>query len=187
MQRNTVIVIALVVLALGLAAGWFLGRWQLERSWAEPITIGAADVERSSAGDADPTPPAGTRVIAPMPLQRARAVLHEATATDPVRLRVGSVGRSDGEAYLHLTIGNHGTCAVRELDGVAYGFDARGMPARLNRAGETYVAFHAEGLDLAPDDEVFEEWSLHHVDTASIALAQVDRVGCTDGTSWARP
>jgi hypothetical protein len=186
MTRNTIALLVLA-LAVGLAIGWLAGRWQLERSWAEPPTVlSEADVSRASAGDADPTPPAGTPVMAAMPLQRSRHALHELVATDPVRVRIGAIGRSDGEMFLHVTLHNHGTCTVREAEGVAYGFDASGHSARVNRGGEHYVAFHATDLDLAPGAETNEESSLHHVGTASIVLAQVDRVTCTDGTTWAR-
>ncbi len=187
MTRIRVIAIVLVVLVVGLTVGWFAGRWQLERQWSEPVILGEDDVRRSSEGDADPTPAAGTRVLAAMPIQRARAALRALVADDPVRVPVGSVGRSDGEMFLHVTLVNHGTCAVREVEGVAYGFDAWGRPARLNRAGEHYVAFHATDLDLAPGGSAFQEYPLHHPDIGSIALAQVERVGCADGTSWSRP
>jgi hypothetical protein len=181
------VLIGLLVLAVGAAIGWLVGRWELERRWAEPVVIGAADAARSSEGDADPTPPAGTEVLAPMPILRARAALRAVVAEDPVRLRVGSIGRSDGEMFLHLTLENHGDCTVREVEGGAYGFDARGMPARLNRAGEQYVAFHASDLALAPGAHENYEWPLHHPHAASLALAQVERVGCADGTQWERP
>lgn len=186
MPRYAIIVLVVVVLVSGLLVGWFVGRWDLERRWSEPRTITEEDVRRSSEGDADPTPPAGTHVLAAMPIQRSRAALRALVEGDPVRVRVGSIGRSDGEMYLHLTLENHGSCAVREIDGVAYGFDAWGRSARLNRGGEHYVAFHATDLDVAPGGSAFEEYPLHHPDIGSIALAQVDRVGCTDGTSWAR-
>lgn len=180
------VLVVLVVLAIGVAIGWLVGRWELERRWAEPIVVGVDDHARSSEGDADPTPPVGAHVLAPMPIQRARQALAAIVADDPVRLRVGSVGRSDGEMYLHLTLENHGACTVREVEGVAYGFDARGMPARLNRAGEQYVAFHTDTLSLAPGAHEIVEWPLHHPHVASLALAQVERVGCTDGTLWTR-
>jgi hypothetical protein len=186
MTRNNIVALVVLVLVVGLVVGWVLGRWDLERRWAEPTTIGEADVRRSSEGDADPTPAAGTRVLPAMPIQRSRAALAELVEGDPVQVRVGSVGRSDGEMFLHLTLVNHGTCAVREVDGVAYGFDAWGRSAKLNRAGEHYVAFHATDLDLGAGGSAFQEYPLHHPDIASIALAQVDRVGCADGTSWSR-
>jgi hypothetical protein len=185
MPRYAIVLIVVAVL-VGLLVGWLVGRWDLERRWSEPRTISADDVRRSSEGDADPTPPAGTVVMAAMPVQRARAALADLVAEDPVRVPVGSIGRSDGEMFLHLTLVNHGTCAVREVEGVAYGFDAWGRSARLNRAGEHYVAFHATDLDLAPGASAFEEYPLHHPDIGSIALAQVERVACADGTSWSR-
>lgn len=186
MRRITVLVLVLVVLVVGLLVGWFAGRWELERRWAEPTTISEDDVARSSEGDADPTPAAGTRVLPAMPLQRSRAALRELVAEDPVQVSVGSIGRSDGEMFLHVTLVNHGACAVREVEGVAYGFDAWGRSARLNRAGEHYVAFRSSDLELAPGASSFQEYPLHHPDIGSIALAQVERVGCADGTSWER-
>jgi hypothetical protein len=186
MKRGTLIVIGIVLLLVGGIVGWLAGRWSLEQAWAAPVTIGADDARRSSEGDADPTPAAGTVVLAAMPLQRARHALHDVAADDPVRMRIGSIGRSDGEMFLHLTLVNHGTCAASEVDGVAYGFDAWGRSARLNRGGEHYVAFHATGLDLAPGASSLQEFPLHHPDIASIALAQVDHVRCADGTEWAR-
>jgi hypothetical protein len=186
MKRGTLIAIAIALVGLGLVIGWLAGRWSLEQAWATPHTIGTSDVQRSSAGDADPTPAAGTVVLAEMPIQRARRALRDLAADAPVRMRIGSVGRSDGETFLHLTLVNRGTCAVTDVEGVAYGFDAWGRSARLNRAGEHYVAFHASGLDLAPGASSREEYPLHHVDIASIALAQVDHVACADGSEWAR-
>lgn len=186
MRRSTYLGIALALLALGLLVGWFVGRWQLEQSWAEPMVISAADVERSSQGDADPTPQAGTRVLAAMPLQRARHALHDLVASDPVQMTIGSIGRSDGLMELHLTLHNRGECEVTEVEGVAYGFDASGHSRRLNRGGEHYVAFRSTELALAPGASSQEAYPLLHPDTASIALAQVERVSCADGTRWSR-
>jgi hypothetical protein len=186
MKRGTLIAMAIVLVGLGLVIGWLAGRWSLEQAWATPHTISTADVQRSSDGDADPTPAAGTVVLASMPIQRARRALRALVDDAPVRMRIGSIGRSDGEMFLHLTLVNRGTCAVTHVDGVAYGFDAWGRSARLNRGGESYVAFHATGLSLAPGGSTQEEYPLHHPDTASIALAQVDHVTCADGTEWAR-
>lgn len=185
MRRSTLI--AVILLVVGLLVGWFGGRYALERQWSEPLaTLAPGDVRRSSAGNADPTPAAGTRVLRPMPIQRSRAAIRELVANDPMVMSVGDVGRDDHLMELHLTLRNRGRCTVTGLEGVAYGFDAWGQPARLNRAGEHYVAFRSTGLDVAPGTSTQQGYALRHPLTASLALAQVERVTCADGTRWAR-
>jgi hypothetical protein len=72
---------------------------------------------------------------------------------------------------------------------VAYGYDAYGKPSRLNRGGENYVAFsEAQVTDFAPSSTYTLSMKLHNAnnDHASLVVAQVDQVKCSDGTSWAR-
>lgn len=180
-------VVALLALLLGGLAGWFLGRYQLQRQWSQPeVLVSAADAQRSSAGNADPTPAAGTRVLHPAPLRLSRARL-AARRADPVQCTVGAVGRGDEGAELHLTLRNQGRCAVTSVEGVGYGFDAWGRPAQLNRGGEHYVAFRETLREpLAPGEHSERSFPLRFALTASVALAQVDRVGCADGTVWTR-
>ncbi len=186
MRRRTTL-IAITLLVVGLLVGWFAGRYMLERQWAAPLyVLTADDVRRSSEANADPTPPAGTRVMHPMPIQRSRLAMRDLVARDPVVLTVGSVGRDDSAIELHLTLSNRGHCTVTEVEGVAYGFDAWGRPSKLNRGGEHYVAFHSTGLDVAPGATSQQGYPLRHPSNASLALAQVERVTCADGTRWAR-
>lgn len=186
MRRSNVI--AFVLLVLGLIVGWFAGRWSLENQWSQPLaTITPDEARRSAEGHADPTPAAGTRVLRAMPIGRSRLALRTVVANDPVFSPVGSVGRgSEGEMELNVTLRNRGRCTVTALEGVAYGFNAWGQSSKLNRAGEHYVAFRSEGLTVAPGAATQASFPLHHPDTASIVLAQVDRVTCADGTNWAR-
>jgi hypothetical protein len=183
--RRTAIVAA-VALLVGLLAGYFTGRLLLEREWSQPEVLLRQDqAARSAGGGADPTPAAGTRVLRPMPLSRSRLALAGLTARAPVVATVGSVGRSGGAMELHLTLRNRGRCRVARVEGVAYGFDAIGRPAKMNRAGEHYLAF-AGGEPIEPGQSVQAAWPLHFPDVASLAVAHVDRVQCTDGTRWAR-
>lgn len=175
--------IAAIALVLGLALGYMLGRWSLEREWSQPEQLLRAS-SRGRSG-ADPVPPEGTRGIGPMPLARSRRALAALVARDPVVVTVASVGRDDEAMELHLTAHNRSACPVVELAGVAYGFDAWGAPARMNVGGEHFVAFEAHET-IEPGGRLQLAFPLRHPDTASLVLAQVDRVGCADGTRWAR-
>jgi hypothetical protein len=184
------ILVGLACLAFGLFIGIFLGRWLLEREWSQPQVLqrlSEADARRSSGKDADPSPAVGALVLRGAPLARARLVLAELTKSDPVVLSVGDVGNSDEGNELHLDLRNRGKCAVSSFAGTAYGYDAYGKPARMNKSGEHYVAFREQNLtDLGPNQTHSLSMLLHHVDIASLALAQVDQVTCSDGTRWAR-
>ena len=104
-----------------------------------------------------------------------------------LRLRASRRDRAASAARLHLDLKNRGKCAVKSLSGTAYGYDAYGAPARMNKGGEHYVAFSANDLsDLGPGQEYSLTQLLHHAETASLTVAQVDSVTCTDGTKWAR-
>ncbi|WP_394822761.1 hypothetical protein [Pendulispora albinea] len=189
------LLVAVATLVVGLIAGYFIGRFSLEQQWRQPTTHVTRDsYEEASRDDADPTPAAGTLVMKAMPLERTRMAVRERTAADPVVAIVGAIGRNDGEVELHVQVENRGTCEVTKIEGVAYGFDAQRRPAKLNRHGENYVAFVAplpgshEPLKLAPGGgKTLISEKLRYVENASLALAQVDRITCADGSVWNRP
>ena len=184
------ILVGVACLVVGLLVGIFVGRALLEREWSQPQVLqrlSAADAQRSTGKDADPAPKEGALVLGRAPLARARQVLADVTRADPVVLSVGDVGNSDEGNELHLDLKNRGKCAVSSFSGTAYGYDAYGKPARMNKGGEYYVAFSEENVkDLAPNETHSLTMLLHHVDIASLAVAQVDQVTCADGTKWVR-
>ena len=177
-------------LAVGLLLGIFLGRFLLEREWSQPSVlkrVSAADAQRSTGKDADPSPKEGTLLLGPAPVARARLVLAEVTKADPLVLSVGDVGNSDEGNELHLDLTNRGKCAVKSFSGTAYGYDAYGKPSAMNKGGEYYVAFAEDNVtDLGPNETHSLSMLLHHVSVASLAVAHVDQLTCTDGTRWAR-
>ena len=166
-----VVLAALLALAVGLTAGYFWGRWSLEQQWRRPmapITQGA--FERSSAESADPTPAVGTSVIRPMPLARTRVVLRELTATDPVKVTVGTrdagkTGRTPpGPAQRRGVRGRlrRGRVRVR----------AWNRPSPMNKGGEHYVAFQRRFPERrsrcgSPSTRRRVSQALHYVDDAS--------------------
>lgn len=187
-------VLSFATLVVGVIVGYLVGRWSLDREWREPLVIvGADDQARSAANDADPTPKAGSKVMRGMPLRKTREAMTLLTAKDPVRVTVGSIGRGDdGTTELHLALKNDSKCEVVSLEGVAYGFDAWSRPAAMNRRGEHYVAFASDGRSdgqpkIDPSGKAQLAQKLRYVDTASVAVAQVDTFTCADGTRWARP
>lgn len=184
------IVVGVGCLILGLALGILVGRWHLERQWSQPAVLqrqSEAASQRSSGKDADAAPKVGALVLGPAPLARTRMVLAEITKGDPVVMSVGDVGNGDEGLELHLDLKNRGQCAVKSLSGTAYGFDAYGKPARMNKGGEHYVAFSEDDVKgLGPNEEHSLSLKLRHADIASLAVAHVDNVVCTDGTKWAR-
>ena len=190
-MRNVVIV-GVICLVVGGLIGWFSGRFMLERYWTQPLVLkrlAEADVQLSKGEGAEPVPPVGTTVLRSAPLALARAALADFTRQDPVVLTVGDVARGAGDSHLKLDLKNRGRCAVSSFAGVAYGYDAYGRPSRLNKGGENYVAFSEEKVaDLAPSATHSLSMKLHNDnnDQASLVLAQVDRVKCSDGTSWKR-
>ena len=177
-------------LVVGLVVGIFLGRWLLDREWSQPAVLqrlSAADAHRSTGKDADPAPKEGSLVLGPAPVARARLVLADITKADPVVLTMGDVGNTDNGMELHLDLKNRGKCAVKSLSGTAYGYNAFGKPAQMNKGGEYYVAFNEDNLtDLAPDQTHSLSLLLHNAEIASLAVAHVDQVTCSDGTKWAR-
>jgi hypothetical protein len=185
-----VVVVGCICLVAGVLIGWYVGRFMQERYWSQPFVLkrlAAADVERSSGPGADPAPAAGTVVLRPTPLERARRVIAEITRLDPLVVTLGDVGTGTAYSQLNLELKNRGKCAVSAFSGVAYGFDAYGRPSQLNRGGEHYVAFAEKNVnDFAPAAMHSLSMRLHHNETASLVVAHVDRVTCADGTRWAR-
>src|ERR1041384_617130 len=85
-------------LVVGLILGILIGRSFLERKWTQPAVlkrVSAADAQRSTGKDADPSPKEGSLLLGPAPLARARLVLAEITKSDPLVLAVGDeIGRA---------------------------------------------------------------------------------------------
>lgn len=182
-----VLLLCAVTLALGLAIGFFLGRALLEREWRDPlVTISDESARRSAANDADATPRGGAKVLRPMPLRRARLAVRELTKDDPLVLRVGAVGNGEDGAELHLVLHNRGKCKIAAFEGVVYGFDAFGVPARLNRGGEPYLAVSSTAANIDPDATYVYAARARYPETASLAIAHVDSVTCDDGKRWTR-
>jgi hypothetical protein len=179
--------IAAIALVLGVILGFFAGRSMLERQWSSPfVTVSASDAKSSSSEGADPTPKEGSSVMIPLPLGRARLVAKAATAKDPLVMTVGAVGRGDEGAELHLVLDNRGKCNITGFEGTAYAYDAWGKPAKANKGGEDYVAFSAKDQHIAPGESTLFVEKLKYPDTASLAVAMVDKVSCADGTTWKR-
>lgn len=188
MRKPALAIVLGLLLAAVFAAGYYMGRAKIEREWRlPPATLGESDVSRLKVDGADPVPPAGSHVLGAMPLARAREALRAFTAQDPVKITVGSIGRTDDGLELHLVVENHAPCQVTSYQGVAYGFAADGRSARLNKSGEHFVAFAKDDAKIAANEKGVLEAPLKNPDIASIALAQVDRWRCADGTTWARP
>lgn len=186
-MSKTAILAVLVALFLGLAVGFFVGRWMLERSWRQPQMLLSPDEQKRLAADgADPVPPAGTKVLRSMPLERARMAAREITENDPLVMAVGAVGNGDEGAELHLELENKGKCTVTAYSGVAYSFDAWGNPVKLNKSGENFVAFTADKTEIEPGKHHLHSQKLRYPETASLVVAQVDSVSCKDGAPWKR-
>ncbi len=199
-----VLAFAVPALLIGLAAGYFLGRATLEHQWADPtMVLSQDDASRAASDGADPAPAAGTRVLRPMPIQRARLALRELTAKDPLKVVVGSVGRDDTAVDLHLMLENHADCQIVAYQGVAYAFDAHGFPEPFNKHGEQFVAFaspppqaprgSASADDGPPDDERIAandqakvERHVNFPNHANVVLGQIDSYTCADGKRWSR-
>jgi hypothetical protein len=102
-------------------------------------------------------------------------------------MTLGDVGTGSDGSQLNLELENRGKCSVVALSGVAYGYDAYGRATRMNQGGEHYVAFSEKNVTgLRPSSTHLLSMKLHHIETASLALAQVDHMTCSDGTSWSR-
>lgn len=183
-----------VALLVGLMIGFFVGRATLEAKWSNPVSVvSPADFQKSSsAKDADPTPPAGAKILKPLPLARMRQEIAKFTEKDPLKITLTSFGNGETGAELHLMMKNDAACKVTSYSGVAYAYDAYGKAVKANAAGETYVAFRSDATD---DKEIGIEPKggkyihgqvLKHPEVASLGVAHVDAYTCADGTKWAR-
>lgn len=179
------IVLAVITLVIGLILGFVIGRVTLERQWSQPYTQVAPGAQKTKSEHGNPTPQPGTKVLKPMPIGKARAVLKGMTEKDPVFSTVSAVGANEDGVELHVVVENRGKCTVTELSGVAYGFNPMGKPASLNSGGENYVAFESKG-PLEPGKKLTVPEVLKNVDDATLAVAHIDRTKCSDGTSWTR-
>ena len=179
------ILFAAIALVLGLIVGFVLGRFTLERQWSQPYTQVPPGSQTNKSEGGNPTPKVGTKILKPMPIGRSRLALKGMTAKDPVVSNVAAVGAGDEGVELHVVVENRGACTVTSLGGVAYGFDAWGKPAALNKGGESFVAFESKA-PVEPGKKATVALALKDVDDATLALAHIDRTTCADGTSWAR-
>jgi len=187
MSKTVAIIIAVVTLVLGLVIGFFVGRIMLERQWRQPVMqLDGADRNRLSQGDPDPVPPAGSKLLKPMPLERSRLAMKELTKNDPVTVVIGSFGNGDDGSELHIDVVNGGTCVVTGYSGVAYGFDAWGTPQKANKNGEHFVAFSAEKIEVEPGKHHQLSAKLRYPETVSLAVAQIDNVTCKGAPPWSR-
>lgn len=183
-----IVVPAVVALILGLVIGFFVGKATTESKWSQPYAqISPAEEQKAtSAKDADPTPKAGTKILKPMPIGKARQVLAELTSKDRAVASVAAFGAGEDGVELHVVVENKGTCTLKEISGVAYGFDPDGRPTSANAGGETYVAFN-HAAEVAPGAKTTVAAKLRNAPLATLAVAHVDRTTCTDGSTWARP
>ncbi len=187
MKKPLVIAAAAALVIVSFVAGYYAGRAKLEGEWRlPPMVLSESDVSRLKVDGADPVPRAGSKVLRAMPLERSRAALRELVANDAVKVSLASVGRGDEGAELHLVVQNDAKCEIKSVEGVAYGFRADGRSARLNKSGEHFVAFAKADLKIAAKEKDTVELPLKHPETTSLAVAQVDRYACADGTTWAR-
>lgn len=181
-----------LALLLGLTIGFFVGRVTMERKWADPfMVVSAKDHDRAAAQDADPTPAVGTRIFRALPLARARMEANKLTANDPLKVTLTSFGNGEDGGELHLMMQSEDTCIIKEFSGVAYAFDAHGMPAKANKSGETYLAFTAtlnggEQKPIAPKGKYIHSQKLKYTETASLGVAHVDSYTCDNGKIWRR-
>lgn len=176
---------AAITLVVGLIIGFVLGRFTLERQWSQPYTQVAPGSQNNKSEGGNPIPKVGTKILKPMPIGRSRLALSAMTDKDPVVSNVAAVGAGEDGFELHVVVENHGVCTVTSLAGVAYGFDAWGKPASLNKGGETFVAFESKA-PVEPGKRATVALPLKDVDDATLAVAHIDRTTCADGTSWAR-
>ncbi|MFO0756631.1 MAG: hypothetical protein U0359_09080 [Byssovorax sp.] len=186
MQKSTIIAV-LVAAVLMFAAGWFAGRWALERDWGNPVhAVTAAEAQKAAVADADPSPAAGTKIVGPLPLKRMREAMKAFTEKDPVVMLLGSFARDDDDKDVHLVVKNRGDCKATRLAGVAYGYDAWGRPAQVNKGGKSYLAFDVKDAKVEPGATAQLSIKVKDPGTASLAVAQLDRVECDNGKVWTR-
>ena len=138
-RKLTVRIVSFAVpaLLLGVVAGFFLGGWTMTREWDHSYQpVAQAKHDKSAQVDADPTPEAKTKVFGRLPLARMRMAVKGLTDRDSLVVTLGWVGSGERGSELHLQVENRGRCVVTEYSGVAYGFNASGKVARLNKGGE---------------------------------------------------
>lgn len=188
MSKNTTILALVVVALVMFAAGWFAGRTTLERSWSDPVSvITAEDVKRASVEGADPTPAAGTRVLRVVPLRKMREHAKAFTEKDPVVMKVGTFGRDEEKRELHLYLHNRGDCKTKRVAGVVYGYDAWGRAVRVNKGGESYLAFDiGKDAEIEPGESSSVAMAVKDPSNASLTVAHVDLVECENGKTWKR-
>ncbi len=193
MKKYIPIVVAGIALLVGLLIGFFVGRATLEAKWANPVGVITPQQHQKSSGakDADPTPPAGSKRIIPLPLVKMRQVAGKLTAQDPLKVTLTSWGNGEDGGELHLMMKNDAPCKVVSYSGIAYAYNAYGRPVKGNAGGESYIAFRSdvasekfEGMDKGA--KFIHAQVVHHTETASIGVAHVDAYACDDGTKWAR-
>jgi hypothetical protein len=182
-KLKTALLLAIVLFA-GLIVGYLFGRFTLERQWSQPYTQ-AGPPPTGAPDEINPSPTPGTKVLKAMPIAKSRAALASMTGDDPVVSHVAAVGWGANRAELHVVVESHAKCTVTSLGGVAYGFDPLGMPAPLNKGGATYVAFTSK-TPLEPGKTTTIAAPLKGIEDATLAIAQIDRTTCADGTTWAR-
>jgi hypothetical protein len=146
-------------------------------------TVSAADVAKNAGGN--PSPKAGTKILAAIPIGRARTEMTAYTAKDPAVATLSSVGSGEDGVELHVVVENRGTCTLKSVEGVAYGFEARGASAKMNQSGAHYVAFKGD-VKIEPGKKGLVSQMLKHVDIATNSVAHVDRTTCDNGTTWER-
>ena len=177
------------LLALMFGAGYFIGRATLERQWRlPPQALTDEDIGKLKAAGVEVLTSPGTKIVGPMPLERARIAMKAFTEKDPIRAVIGSVGRSGDEGgEATVVVASEVGCEVRSLEGVAYGFDSWGRSATLTQSGEHFMAFSTKDEKIAPKASKKElSFPVKHPGATAILLAQVDRYACADGTKWAR-
>jgi hypothetical protein len=154
------------------------------RGPVQPFTmVTQADAAKNDGGDLSPK--AGTTILAAMPYARARKELVPFQANNPAVATVAAVGADESGLELHVVIENRGKCTIKTVEGVAYGFEARGASAKMNQSGAYYLAFKAD-LTIEPGKKKTVEQKVKYADQSTLAVAHVDRTTCTDGTSWER-
>jgi hypothetical protein len=187
MPKDSLITLIICGALAFFAAGWYAGRWWLEREWTNPVVVvSPADEKRASIEGADPTPAAGTRILRPLPLRRMREAIKKFVAQDPVVMTVGDFGRDDEKAELALRLENRGDCKAVRVAGVAYGYHARGAAVPVNKGGESYLAFDVKDANIDPKSAGQISMPVKNVGVASLAVAHVDLVECEGGKTWKR-
>lgn len=182
-----------IALFAGLMIGFFVGRATLEAKWSNPVgVVSPAQFQKSStAKDADPTPPAGAKLMKALPLMRMRREVAKLTEKDPLKITLTSFGNGEDGGELHLMMRNEAACKVTSYSGIAYAFDYSGKPVKANAAGEAYLAFRSDAttdksIGIDPNGKYVHAQVLKHTETASLGVAHVDAYTCADGTKWAR-